>query len=393
MHLFIIQIFTFARDNIWEYLNSFLNLENPIYISLFIVAVIFIFLYLVHRFLVIPLRHKYLFEKKELELKHANLMALFSELDPDPLVRINNEGNIIFSNEIANILLFNNTKPYHIDKIIKDANFNIKSIITNNCSKSFLTEINNSFYSIFIRGSSNLNIAQIYFHDITDIKNYEIELKKSQKHLEDLSNRLQNILESERQRIAAELHDSIGQKILFLKLKIDKILHKFPEDEKTNDFTEITEIINLAIKELRDVVFQLKPNILEEMGLGAALTTLCQKITKDSGIRSSVNVSIPGKRLNNSIEILLYRLAQEAINNICKHSGASEFNIHIVKDHKNLVMIISDDGSGFITDTKNNIQGLGIINMKNRIEGFHGSLKIESSPNSGTVLIFELPFN
>ena len=221
----------------------------------------------------------------------------------------------------------------------------------------------------------------------------EIELKKSQKHLEDLSNRLQNILESERQRIAAELHDSIGQKILFLKLKIDKILHKFPEDEKTNDFTEITEIINLAIKELRDVVFQLKPNILEEMGLGAALTTLCQKITKDSGIRSSVNVSIPGKRLNNSIEILLYRLAQEAINNICKHSGASEFNIHIVKDHKNLVMIISDDGSGFITDTKNNIQGLGIINMKNRIEGFHGSLKIESSPNSGTVLIFELPFN
>ena len=211
-------------DNSNDYLRLLFDWGNPIYYSLFLTITISIIIFFFFRYIIIPLRKKHIFEKKELELKNVKLMALFAELDPNPLIRINPDGIVIHLNDAAkNLEKDTPLLGEKIEKIIPSVNFSIGELIKREQSVVLTETIADKFYSIIFKGHPSLNIAQIYFDDLTIRKQFEEELEFSKVKLRELSMHLRDTLEDERQRIARELHDGVGQNLHLIRLKLKTI--------------------------------------------------------------------------------------------------------------------------------------------------------------------------
>lgn len=372
-------------EDLNQYLKLLFSLNDPIYYSIVFTVLLFILLYLIFKYVVHPMQKKYKAEKMELELKNARLMALFAELDPDPVIRINMQGEIIYMNNSAAALVKDEKLDgRHIKEIIPIINFPVDYYILNNRSKNISYSLNSKNYSILFKGISSLEIAQLYFHDITEKIEYENKLKE-------LSASLQNKIEEDRQRIARELHDDIGQNLLILKMNlINKYRSILNNAGLENDFQESIDFLQKILLELKIILYDLKPPVLEEMGLNMALSSLINKISGDGLLKGSFNVFGIEERINPKIEITLYRIVQEAINNILKHSYAKEFSVQLIRQDSMLKMLIYDDGVGF-NYNNNGFNGYGLINMRERVESFKGNFKIESSNNNGTLLVIEIP--
>jgi signal transduction histidine kinase len=383
-------------DELKEYFDLLLNLENPIYYSIFFTLAIFILFYFFFKYILNPVQKKHFQEKKELEIKNTRLMALFAELDPDPLIRIDINGRIIHLNDTAKELINSISPPAeNIDELIPGINFSIKEYIEKNKSILLAKNFGSKFYSVFFRGISDLEIAQIYFNDLTERKKFEEELELSRNKLKELSKHLQNTLEEERQRISRELHDGVGHSLLLIRLKIQALEKEISEFEGQEKYKMLLDSIDNSIKELKGISYNLKPRILEEMGLAPSLRILCDKVSAQGGIYGTIDIFGPQERFSNNFETALYRLTQEALNNIVKHSKAKVFNVQYLNESERVKLIISDDGIG-LEDTAhskrdNNPSGMGLINMQERIENFNGKFKIDSSPENGTILFIEVP--
>jgi signal transduction histidine kinase len=382
-------------NEIKEYLDSLFRLDNPIYFSVFLAITLFVLIFIFYKYILLPVQKKYYMEKRELELKNVKLMALFAELDPNPLIRINAKGKIIHTNDAAKKLDGSvSIEGKDIHEILPQINFPIKESIKEEKSISFTETINNKYYSILFRGIPYLEIAQIYFSDLTERKQYEEELRISRARLKELSKHLQNTLEEERQRIARELHDGVGQNLLLFRLKLRQLEQLVSDRIDKKEYDLLIESVENSIQELKTISHVLKPKILEELGLVPALSFLCNRISRESNIYGSIDVSGREERLNGKSEVMLYRLTQEALNNIVKHSRAKIFNVQLMYGYESIKLIISDDGIGFEPDdlrTQESLAGMGLINMQERIEEFKGKLKIDSAPGNGTVVIVEIP--
>ena len=365
-------------DHFYEILNSW---SNPIILILFITTIIFFLLYYINKFILKPLEHKHKQEKQEIELKNSRMMALFAELDPDPVIRVDTSGKVNFCNNAAAKLL--NVKPSdsifnHIGGILPQK---LREAIASDSNISFPFQYNDIHFDVLIKGDSSLEIAQFYLRDISTIRNLEIKLKQ-------LSNYLQNQLDEERFRIANELHDGIIQELYLIKMGIRKL-----SDSCDLSLLEtLKSRVESTTEELRRIIYDLKPKILDELGLEPALKTLCNNVTNEIDIDGSVDIIGFEGRLNKKLELYFYRVIQEALSNIVKHSGASEFGVILVQENSQVRLIITDNGSGLKSGNVNaDKTGFGLINMKERTEGLGGTFKINSVENEGLTIIAEIP--
>jgi signal transduction histidine kinase len=381
-----------------QFLDVLFDFNNPIYYSILATVFIIVLVYFFYYYIIFPLNKKHIIEKKELELKQVRLMALFADLDPDPVLRVDNAGNIIYTNNAAKELAeFAGVQGHNISELLPDLNATIAEIIKSNSNLTHSTYINNKYYMITLRGNLFLNIAQIYLHDISDRKKFENRLRYSRKKLKYLSHHLINVIEEERQRIASELHDSIGQNMLFLRMKLQNMEVPVYNNSSNEEYDSLINLFESTIKDLRNVIHDLKPKILEEMGLAPALLYLCDRVSIESKIEGKVDATGFEKRFDLKKEIALYRVVQEALNNIIKHSGAKHFNVQLVKAEKVIRIIISDDGKGFDSEKYSRMGnmpgegGYGLLNMRERISNLNGIFKIDSSKNTGTIIITEIP--
>jgi signal transduction histidine kinase len=381
-----------------EFLDVLFDFNNPIYYSILATVFIIVLVYFFYYYIIFPLNKKHILEKKELELKQVRLMALFADLDPDPVLRVDNTGTIIFTNNAAKDLPeFSNVQGHNISELLPELNVTIPDIIKSNSNQIHSTYINQKYYMITLRGNLFLNIAQIYLHDISVRKKFENRLKYSRKKLKYLSHHLINVIEEERQRIASELHDSIGQNMLFLKMKLQNMDIPVLNEGNSEEYDSLISLFESTIKDLRSVIYDLRPKILEEMGLAPALLYLCERVSAESKIEGKVDVTGFETRFDQKKEVTLYRVVQEALNNIIKHSGAQHFNIQLVKGAKVVRIIVSDDGKGFDSEKYSRISsmpetgGYGLLNMRERVSNLNGIFKIDSSKNAGTIIITEIP--
>ncbi len=368
-----------------QYLKLLFSLNDPIIYSIVFTILLFILLYLIFKHIVRPMQRKYNDEKAELELKNARLMALFAELDPDPVIRINLQGEIIYmNNAAAKLVKDEKLEGRRIREIIPQINFPVEHYIRSDKSKNVTHSLNSKNYSILFKGISSLEIAQLYFHDITEKIEHENKLRE-------LSSALQNKIEEDRQRIARELHDDIGQNLLILKMNlINKYRDIIKNAGMEKEFQESIDSLQKILLELKIILYDLKPPVLEELGLIMALSSLINKISGVGLLKGSLNVIGFEERLNPKLEIALFRIVQEAINNILKHSYAKEFSVQLIKQNNILKMLIYDDGIGF-NSNNSRFNGFGLINIKERVENFKGVFKIDSSNNGGTLLVVEIP--
>jgi signal transduction histidine kinase len=202
--------------------------------------------------------------------------------------------------------------------------------------------------------------------------------------------------EEERKRIARELHDDIAQSILLLSRQLDILIsggNKIPK-ASISELEHIQNIANEAYKSLQRYARDLRPSILDQMGLVAALNWLAEELGKELGIKTAVKADkLPP--LPSQTELAMFRIAQEALNNVRKHAQASEVNIAVKSDSHNIKMTITDNGKGFSTSGLTGDLAregkLGVLGMEERARLIGGELQIKSGPGKGTTVIAKAP--
>jgi signal transduction histidine kinase len=378
-----------------RFFDLFFSFSNPILFSILFIIIFIIVLFLIRRFVFAPLKEEHYKERKELELKNARLMALFAELDPDPVLRIDKDGKIIDSNKAAETLADENEiNGRYINDILSNYNFDTSELIIKSESATFNQEIGEKYFTVNVRGIQSLNIVQIYLHDVTERTEYEERLKSNQKRLKELSRHIESSAEEERNRIAEELHDSVGQNLSFLKLKVQEIFGNVNGGVKDEDYNELLNSVDGITSEIREISYRLKPKILSELGIAPAIKSLVEMINHKTSVKGTVSIIGDLRRFDYSIEINIYRFTQEAINNILKHSKATEFDIQLVFGRSNFKIVISDNGLGFDAEKAMQFEnrGLGLFNMRERMENINGVMKIESEKDQGTIIIGKINY-
>jgi len=198
--------------------------------------------------------------------------------------------------------------------------------------------------------------------------------------------------ENERRRIAADLHDGIGQMLTAVKLNLegltDRIMINNPEDSAVYEKVKI--MLEESCREVRNVSHNIMPNALIKQGLGNAVKDFIDKVNSD---RLHIQLSLSGinHKLSSNVEIVVYRVIQECVNNVIKHSQASNLDISISNDEEGLNVTIEDNGKGFNVSTLEHAKGIGMRNVRTRVEYLKGILDIDSKPGKGTLVAFHIP--
>lgn len=192
--------------------------------------------------------------------------------------------------------------------------------------------------------------------------------------------------ENERQRIARELHDEIGQTLTVALLTLKRAVDAAPEEIR-GDLADAQEIVRASLDEVRDIARRLRPDALEDLGLQSALQALCNQFTQASGIDVVKDIGPQAERLNPNVELVCYRIVQESLTNIARHSGAHKvwLDLHVDTTGE-LTLRISDDGTGGL-----DVEGAGITGMRERALLVHGTLTITSSAEQGTEIRLVVP--
>ena len=233
--------------------------------------------------------------------------------------------------------------------------------------------------------------------DITEQKQAEEALKESEKQLRYLSSQLMTIQEQERKRISAELHDELGQALTVMKLRL-KVIEKGLTKDQTGiqkDCSDTLHYIDQVIEDVRRLSRDLSPSILEDLGFSAALRKMVGDFTKHYAIKSFMETIDIDHLFSPRAHILLYRIFQEALTNIGKHSRASQVAISITKENGGISFLIGDNGKGFNlkeTAARNmNEKGLGLSTLSERIRMLGGSLHLWTQEGKGTRISFTIP--
>jgi two-component system sensor histidine kinase DegS len=203
--------------------------------------------------------------------------------------------------------------------------------------------------------------------------------------------------EEERKRLAMDIHDGIGQMLTSLKFQIESVDLK-EEQKAEQKIIEVRQLIKEVIREVRKVTFNLKPTVLGDYGLQAALNVFVQEIGKLTDIKLVYNSSGEIERLPQKTENNIFRIIQEAINNAIKYSGADAIFVDVKQFENEFTISVRDEGRGFdakMVESRNiNIEsGRGFFNMYERTEYINGTLKIESEPDKGTTIMLTVPIH
>lgn len=217
------------------------------------------------------------------------------------------------------------------------------------------------------------------------------ELEREKRQQQELASReVLKAEENERRRIAAELHDGVGQLMTAARMNLEVMAGELEPltIDKRQKFDKVIGLVDESCKEVRFVSHQMMPNALLKKGLGSALQDFINKI--DSSL-IAVQLYTEGlqERLSNEIETVLYRVIQECTNNVIKHSKADKLDISVIHDKDGIAVTVEDNGIGFNPNLTK--EGIGLQNIKARIQFLKGSVDFDSSPGKGTMVAIYIP--
>ena len=220
------------------------------------------------------------------------------------------------------------------------------------------------------------------------------QLEALNRELRTLSSNLIATQDDERRRIARELHDSLGQELSAAKMMSDKIIMLNRSPETVGEATEISNLIDHAIQQVRSISYLLHPPLLDEIGLQSALQFYLEGFTKRSGIEVVLEMHPENfPRLSSEMETAIFRIVQEAVTNVFRHSGAREAWVTVTKSDSELVGKVRDNGKGIadgVMQGQPDRVGVGIGGMRQRVKEFGGDLRIGNA-NPGTFVEVSIP--
>jgi PAS domain S-box-containing protein len=224
--------------------------------------------------------------------------------------------------------------------------------------------------------------------DITD-------RKLSEASLQELSGRLIHAQEEERARIARELHDDLSQRMALLSISLTQFEQGMPDlSSKTRQqMRNIGEVVKEVSSNIHNLSHQLHPSKLGTLGLVAAVAGLCRELSKQHDLQIKfVHDDVPGQ-ISKDVTLCLFRIVQEALRNVVKHSGAAEAKVELSGHADEINLCISDAGQGFDPESVKGEAGLGLISMRERLRLVGGYLSVESEPSRGTLIRAQVPLS
>jgi signal transduction histidine kinase len=235
--------------------------------------------------------------------------------------------------------------------------------------------------------------AELYrkTRELEDVNN---ELRLTEERLRHLTGRLMQIQDSERRRVARDVHDGLGQYLVGVKMGIDQFARRLANDpEGRETMTEISRLLNQAITETRTISHLLHPPLLDEIGLESALSVYTDGFAKRSGISITLDVSSNLGRLDSDIETALFRVVQECLLNVHRHSNSATARVSLRRENEGVTLKVRDDGIGMSHAQEPDGTGLGVglLGIRERLRQLDGSLQIVSGSGKGTAVIASIP--
>jgi PAS domain S-box-containing protein len=260
-------------------------------------------------------------------------------------------------------------------------------------SVSGVTVFNNSGNFFGMRGvcydiTSRKKAENARLKNVRQIKNYQKKLKK-------LNTEITLIEERERRKIAENLHDSLGQTISIAFLKLSSLNEENMSPKVNGVIAEISDLLNRAISESRNLTYDLSPPILYELGLMAAFRWKLQQVQEKQGIDFEIIGEDQIIEIQKEFNIFLYRIMSELITNVVKHALATKIELEIHKGKKFYYISLQDNGAGFKMEKKSidfSMGGFGLLSITERLDSIKGKLKIESKIGEGTKATIVIPF-
>jgi PAS domain S-box-containing protein len=222
--------------------------------------------------------------------------------------------------------------------------------------------------------------------------------KQAEKTMRALSSRLINAQEKERKIVSQDLHDSIGGKLTGIKYSLEKIisdLEKVPNSMETS-LKDVLTIVQSTIEETQRITKHLHPSILDDLGLFAAIRGICREFKEVyADVQVTSNFEMDEHDVPGSLKILIFRILQEALNNVAKHSEADTVNLNLKKNKQKIELYIEDNGKGFdlseVLHADGHERGLGLQSIRERTELFGGSIDIKAEKGKGTTICANWP--
>ena len=251
----------------------------------------------------------------------------------------------------------------------------------------------------------DVEIAEAAFHeegsvaflavlrDVTDRKATEREIRESREQLRHLSASLQEVREEEKTRIARELHDELGQALTGLKMDLARLVSQLtPEQHGARERAEAMKtLIENTVASVRRIATELRPLMLDDLGLAPTVEWLVSDFTKRSGI--AVDLDMPERELEMEARVstALFRVLQEALTNVARHAGASRVHIELTSSGDKVQLVVSDNGKGIDVATQNAPKTFGLLGMRERAAMLGGELTVDSDPGAGTRVMMIVP--
>jgi PAS domain S-box-containing protein len=339
-------------------------------------------------------------EKKFREaVDHIN--ALFIIYDANRRIQYMNKTASLLSGKKTDAFLDKKDEEIFPDEITQVylplllSAFELKKIQTG--EREFLFR-DKSFYSIIenipvLDDNNNIQFMIAIWHDVTERKLFVKKLLKSRSELKELTKHLNIARENERASIARDIHDHLGQMLTGMKMDLSMLKKKINENQSPFEkFNQLEAEIDETIKITRRISEDLRPPVMDDLGLLAAVESHVEVFQNRTGIRCIITSNIHDLKLNNELSITLFRIIQEALTNVARHSNANEVNILMNLTDSNLNLEIKDNGIGFnINEIQN--KTFGLLGMRERMSLINAEFSIDSIVNEGTKISATIPIN
>ncbi len=239
--------------------------------------------------------------------------------------------------------------------------------------------IRRSFWASAVLLVSTLSVVVLV---VTLVNMHATQL--ADQHLQQLANRFVSFQVMQRRTFARELHDGINQLLVSTKLRLNLANKQWPAAHAQEHLGKALEQLDISIQEVRRISHNLRPVLLDDLGLEAALHGMLDELEEQSEIEVNRRIRLPRERLPDAIEMTLYRVVQESMTNIRKHAQASHMLLSVTTGRQSISLKMTDNGRGIVAP--NNTSGIGLMNMRERVELLGGTFSIVSRPSKGTLI-------
>jgi PAS domain S-box-containing protein len=227
--------------------------------------------------------------------------------------------------------------------------------------------------------------------DISERKRMEEDLSRSQGELRQLALYLQDIAEGDRKALAREIHDELGQAMTALKMDLNSLALVIEDPNQLGKIRSMTRLVNGTIKVIQRLQSDLRPNMLDDLGLGDTLRWQLDEFAERSRLACSMDLSANLEGLGEGMSLAIFRIFQEALTNVARHAEATRVHVETRAQAGSLVLEIRDDGKGISPGEFQSNKSFGIMSMRERALALNGTLEVGARPEGGTCLVLRVP--